>query len=237
LSDFKQIYSSRAEDYERLVEREDYRGKIKQALVRVQPLSGLDVVELGAGTGRLTCLLAPEVKHIEAFDISDHMLAVAKNKLFQGGFANWHLGVADNRQLPLKTATADLALAGWSLAHSVAWYPESWHHEIGQALAEMARVVRPGGTIILLETLGTNREEPLPPTPELATYYHWLEQAHRFRRNWIRTDYAFDSVQEAAELTRFFFGDEMADDVLAKGSSIVPECTGIWWRTTDRQQQ
>ena len=43
--------------------------------------------------------------------------------------------------------------------------------------------------------------------------------------------YEQSSVEEAADLTRFFFGDEMADDVLAKGDPIVPECTGIWWRT------
>jgi hypothetical protein len=46
----------------------------------------------------------------------------------------------------------------------------------------------------------------------------------------LRTIYRFASVQEAAELTRFFFGEEMAADVLEKGKQIVPECTGIWWR-------
>jgi hypothetical protein len=51
-----------------------------------------------------------------------------------------------------------------------------------------------------------------------------------FQRNWIRTDYRFTSVQEAVALTRFFFGDEMAQEVLANDSLIVPECTGIWWR-------
>jgi hypothetical protein len=94
----------------------------------------------------------------------------------------------------------------------------------------MARIVRPGGTIILLETLGTNRQTPRPPTPELATFFDWLENAHGFRRTWIRTDYRFASLQEAVELTRFFFGDEMADDIQARGSPVVPECTGIWHR-------
>jgi len=34
----------------------------------------LDVVEFGAGTGRITRLLAPEVQSIRAFDASEHML-------------------------------------------------------------------------------------------------------------------------------------------------------------------
>jgi hypothetical protein len=95
----------------------------------------------------------------------------------------------------------------------------------------MERVSRPNGTLIILETLGTNREDPRPPAPGLAQFYHWLEGDLGFKHTWIRTDYRFASVQEAAELTRFFFSDEMAADVLEKGKQIVPECTGIWWRT------
>jgi ubiquinone/menaquinone biosynthesis C-methylase UbiE len=159
------------------------------------------------------------------------MLSVARKKLIQSGLGNWRLGAADNRRLPLKARTADLVIAGWSLGHSVAWYPDTLRREIGRALAEMARVLRPGGAIIILETLGTNRQSPHPPTPGLADYYDWLENAHGFRRTWVRTDYRFASAQEAESLTRFFFGDEMADDILAGNSAIVPECTGVWHRT------
>jgi len=233
LADYRHIYNHQADLYERLVAREDQHGNIRPALARTRPLSGLAVVELGAGTGRITRLLAPEVKRITAFDISPHMLSVAERKLSRSGLRNWRLGAADNRCLPLKNHAADLAIAGWSLGHSVGWYPESWRHEIGRTLAEMARVLRPDGTIILLETLGTNRETPLPPTPGLAALFDWLEKEHRFQRFWIRTDYRFASVEEAGDLSRFFFGDEMADAILAKGSPIVPECTGIWWRVAD----
>jgi hypothetical protein len=51
--DYREIYSRRAEEYDRLVTREDYRGNILQGLAAIRPLSGLKVVELGAGTGRL----------------------------------------------------------------------------------------------------------------------------------------------------------------------------------------
>jgi ubiquinone/menaquinone biosynthesis C-methylase UbiE len=231
VTDFTTIYNSQAEDYERLISREDRHGNIKPALARIRPLAGLEVVELGAGTGRITRLLAPEAGHITAFDRSTHMLSVARRELAKIGRSNWRLAAADNRSLPLKSGSADLAIAGWSLGHSIGWYPAGWRQEIGRALAEMTRVLRPGGTIILLETLGTNRRTPQPPAPGLEEFFNWLEREHHFRRTWIRTDYRFASVQEADRLTRFFFGDAMADDILAKGSPIVPECTGIWWRT------
>jgi ubiquinone/menaquinone biosynthesis C-methylase UbiE len=234
MTDYRTIYTSQAEKYERMISREDHQGNIKPALARIRPLDGLEVIELGAGTGRITRLLAPEVSRITALDGSTHMLSVAQRELTNSGLGNWRLAAADNRFLPVKSNAADLAIAGWSLGHSVGWYPTSWRQEIGRVLVEMKRALRPGGAIILLETLGTNQATPRPPTAGLAAFFTWLEREQGFRKTWIRTDYRFASVQEADELTRFFFGDEMADAILARGSVIVPECTGIWWRRTEQ---
>ena len=231
MTHFKRIYREQADQYERLVSREDYQENIEKALKKILPFDNLDVIDLGTGTGRLTLLLSPYVRHIVAFDISPHMLSVAKSLLEGSGHFNWDIAAADNRQLPSPPQTADLVIAGWSLGHSVGWYPDSWKQEIGRAIMEMQRVQRPGGTIIILETLGTNQEFPQAPTLELAAFHTWLEKENGFSRTWIRTDYQFVSVQEAVELTRFFFGDEMADDILSKDIHIVPECTGIWWRS------
>jgi hypothetical protein len=64
----------------------------------------------------------------------------------------------------------------------------------------------------------------------LKEYYPWLDDAG-FQKKWIRTDYQFESVDEAAELAGFFFGEEMADGIRKQGSAILPECTGVWWKT------
>jgi hypothetical protein len=94
----------------------------------------------------------------------------------------------------------------------------------------MGRAVGAGGTLLILETLGTGQETPRPPTEGLARYYELLEQTHAFQRRWARTDYAFDSPQQAADRLRFFFGDELAGRVLDEHLTIVPECTGFWYR-------
>ena len=228
-TDFKAIYAAQAEKYDQLVAREDYQGNILPALAKIRPFAGIDVVELGAGTGRLTRLLAPQVRSIYAFDASPHMLAVAGARLTAAGWSNWALAGADNRRLPLARATADAALAGWSLGHSVSWYPQTWRRQIELALAEMRRVCRSGGTIILLETQGTGHTTPRPPSPGLAAFYRWLEREQGFRATWIRTDYCFVSVDEAADLTHFFFGDELAGEIRRDHLTLLPECTGIWW--------
>lgn len=226
--DHRDVYQESAEAYDRLVAREDYQQHILPALNAIRPLAGLDVVELGAGSGRLTCLLAPIVRSILAFDLSPAMLAVARRKLQAGGWTNWRLQEADHRALPLADGVADLAIAGWSICYTVTWYQENeaWRAELGKALAEMRRILRPGGTIILLETQGTGEMTPSPP-PHLRDYYAALAAAG-FTSSWIRTDYRFMSAAEAETLTGFFFGSDMLARIGAQAQPILPECTGLW---------
>lgn len=53
--------------------------------------------------------------------------------------------------------------------------------------------------------------------------------AQRFGATWIRTDYRFESLDEAERLTRFFFGGALADEVVRRKWITLPECTGLWW--------
>ena len=56
-------------------------------------------------------------------------------------------------------------------------------------------------------------------------------QGNLFSRVRIRTDYRFESLAEAGDLTRFFFGDALAGRVAGEGLVTLPECTGMWWLT------
>ncbi len=230
--DFHAIYASPAGavQYDRLVSREDWLGNIPAALRRICPLDGIDVVEFGAGTGRLSRLLAPLVRSLLITDRSPAMLGVAVERFQALGLHNWRAAVADNRRMPVASGCADLAVAGWSFGHFTGWHPTTWRDEIGRAVMEMMRVLRPGGTAVILETLGTGRETPLPPTHDLAAYYAFLEHEHGFAVDWIRTDYRFETLVEAETLTRFFFGDALAAWVAAEKRLTLPECTGVWQR-------
>jgi ubiquinone/menaquinone biosynthesis C-methylase UbiE len=228
MPDHEKIYKEQADEYERLVAHEDYQENIFPALRQIRPLEGLDVVELGAGTGRLTRLLAPVVKTIQAYDVSADMLEVAAAKLRESGLQNWQTGVADHRELPVDDQSADLAISGWSICYTASGYEEGWQREVGKALDEMKRILRPGGTIIILETLGTGYETPTPPD-EVKDYLAFLEQEAGFSSTWIRTDYLFESLEEAKELTSLFFGEGMVGSIISTDPVILPECTGLWW--------
>jgi ubiquinone/menaquinone biosynthesis C-methylase UbiE len=224
----KEVYQRYADQYERLVQREDYQGNILSAIESYCPLDGLDVVELGAGTGRLTRLLAPYVKSIEAFDASAHMLEIAETSLREMGVHNWSTEVADHRQIPVEDACADLVISGWAFCYLAVWGGDKWKSALEDGLHEIERILRPSGIILLIESLGTGTEKPRPPE-HLGRYFDWLAEAG-FERGWMRTDYRFESLEEAVELSTFFFGEEMGQQVQKKNWQILPECTGIWWR-------
>ncbi len=228
MPDHETIYKTQADQYDLLVSREDYQHNILRTLQAIRALDGLDVLELGAGTGRLSCLLAPLVRSIQLLDISPHMLEVASAKLAASGQRNWQTQVADHRKLPVADQSANLVISGWSICYAVIENQQVHEEALDQILDEIQRVLRPGGTVIILETMGTGFDLPHPPD-FLVPYYDLLRQK-RFDSQWIRTDYHFESLDEAEAISRFFFGDELADKVRQEQWVILPECTGIWWK-------
>ena len=223
----RKIYQTDGDRYEALISREDHQGNIMKALVEIVDPNGLDILDLGAGTGRLAVMLAPRAKSMRAFDASDEMLRVCRQRLEASGLSNWKVEVADHRQLPVEDGSADLVVSGWSVAYLAVWNPETWRDELEKWLGEMKRVLRRGSYIILFESLGTGNESPIE-LEHLKEYYPWLNEAG-FQKKWIRTDYMFESIEEAEELSRFFFGNDLGDKVKANNWAILPECTGVWW--------
>jgi ubiquinone/menaquinone biosynthesis C-methylase UbiE len=224
----KSIYEQGADQYEQLISREDYQANLLPAIQNVLPLDNLRVVDLGTGTGRLLRLLASHLAGIIGLDTSMPMLKVARHELLRAEQTDWLLGLADHRRLPLAFHSVDLLVSGWSICYLAVWQPDTWRVELELALAEMRRVLRPQGTILLLETLGTGRSSPKPPA-QLEAYFAWLDEKG-FAHIWLRTDYYFHSRLEADELTHFFFGDEMRSRLIDGPMGVtLPECTGLWW--------
>ena len=228
MSGEKQIYDEGAVTYQKLIQREDWQGNIDRAIQQVLTPDGLDILDLGAGTGRLTRLLAQRARSIAAFDASAHMLALTEGFLRESGLHHWQTGVADHRHIPLADASIDLALSGWSFCYLAVWGGDAWREALQNGLDEVWRILRPGGTFIIFETQGTGHETPHPPETLLG-YYDWLA-AQGFQTTWFRTDYRFESLDEAVELSAAFFGEEMGREVRQKNWQILPECTGIWWK-------
>jgi ubiquinone/menaquinone biosynthesis C-methylase UbiE len=230
MTDHHTIYQQEAERYDHLVMREDKDGNLLPAIQSIVSLAHIDVVELGAGSGRLSTMIAPLVRSQHAFDASAAMLAVAESKLRALGLSNWHTQVADHRQIPLPDQCADLIISGWSICYLNDKERADWQTPFTEALVEIKRLLRPGGTILIIETEGTGVSTPQPPD-SMQRYLAWL-RAQGFAFEWARTDYKFISWDETRALVPFFFGDGMLSACYEEGNSVIlPECTGLWhWR-------
>ncbi|MDH5490867.1 MAG: class I SAM-dependent methyltransferase, partial [Myxococcales bacterium] len=89
-------YRDRARDYHRLVMAEDCEGNLRGALEGNLLLAGARVVEVGAGTGRLTRLMLDGGAEVYAFEREASMLRLAREYAPGARFA-----LADARRLPV----------------------------------------------------------------------------------------------------------------------------------------
>jgi ArsR family transcriptional regulator len=130
------------------------------------------VGDLGCGTGRATELLAPHVRRVVAVDASEAMLVEARDRL--RGCENVELHRAELEELPIRDAELDAALLILVLHHIAR--PQ-------EALAEVARVLSPGGKLVILDMVPHERSEYRTEMGHAwlgfaATELHdWLEQA------------------------------------------------------------
>lgn len=143
----KEFFSSEAGQWDHM--RDDLFG----AGFYLQGLPGLldetwTVGDLGCGTGHVAASLAPFVAQVIAVDGSEAMLAEARRRL--AGCDNVQVLHGDMEALPMEDATLDAAVVALVLHH----LPDP-----GRALAEMARVMRPGGRILVIDMLPHHRED------------------------------------------------------------------------------
>ena len=103
--------------------------------------------DLGCGTGRASEAIAPFVARVIAVDASAAMLQAAKKRLQP--FDNVDLRRGDLEALPIDDALLDAATLMLVLHHVT---------EPARALAEVARVLKPGGRLILVDMLPHDRE-------------------------------------------------------------------------------
>ncbi len=106
------------------------------------------VADLGCGTGQLAAGLAPYVRQVIAVDGSPAMLEAAKRRL--GETANVSLRAGELARLPIQDGACDAAMLMLVLGYL---------SEIDGVLGELARILKPGGRVVIVDLLPHDREE------------------------------------------------------------------------------
>ena len=114
---------------------------IRDGAIAAAGLTAGDIAaDVGTGTGFMIQGLAPLAAKVHGFDQSPEMLAVARRNL--ADFRNVELIEASGQNLPLVAGSLDAVFANMYLHH----VPDP-----SAAVAEMVRVLRPGGVLVLTD--------------------------------------------------------------------------------------
>jgi ubiquinone/menaquinone biosynthesis C-methylase UbiE len=104
------------------------------------------VLDLGCGAGHVSFAVAPAAAEVTACDLTSSMLETVQAAARERGFANIHTQQASAEQLPFADASFDWVLSRYSAHH--------WRN-VPRALAEVRRVLRPGGRVCFIDVVGS----------------------------------------------------------------------------------
>jgi ArsR family transcriptional regulator len=143
----QQFFASTAGQWDRV--RDDLFGRdfLLRAIVGLLP-SHWTVGDLGCGTGAASAALAPHVAHVIGVDGSSEMLAAAASRLEAFPHVDLRRGALE--ALPIDDATLDAAMLILVVHHVPA---------PADALAEAARVLKPGGRLLVVDMAPHEHEE------------------------------------------------------------------------------
>jgi phosphatidylethanolamine/phosphatidyl-N-methylethanolamine N-methyltransferase len=154
----------------------------RRAIARLQPATGERVLEVGVGTG-LSLPLYPAGCRVTGIDISEPMLERARERAGASGRADVSLRIMDAHALQFDDRSFDAVI----VPYVVSVVPDP-----PRVMAEVARVVRPGGRVVVVNhfrsDLGLVRAIERMATP--ASW--WLG---------FRLDLPLEAVTDVAGLT------------------------------------
>src|SRR5580692_10003265 len=124
--------------------------EVEAALLHLVPEDAGRLLDIGTGTGRVLELLAPRISRGLGIDASKAMLALARSRLSRAGCAHCAVRLGDMYRLPLADASFDLVVLQMVLHYA---------EDPAGVLAETARVLRPGGTAIVIDLASHDRQD------------------------------------------------------------------------------
>jgi SAM-dependent methyltransferase len=118
------------------------------------------VLDIGAGAGHTALALAPHVRLVVLTDPVQAMLEAARRVFEQAGVDNAEFMVATAEQLPFDNASFDIVTTRLAAHH---------FDDVPLAMREVARVLRPGGAFVFVDTLA-------PEDPQSAAFQDEVER-------------------------------------------------------------
>jgi ubiquinone/menaquinone biosynthesis C-methylase UbiE len=141
------FFKDNATEWERIRSLHAPEAEVEAAILRLLESAPIEaLLDAGTGTGRMLELLSPHIGRGVGLDVSPEMLAIARDRLARAGARNCQVRLGDVYRLPF--APGDGA-QGFDavLFHQVLHYLD----DPGSAVAEAARVLKPGGRMVIAD--------------------------------------------------------------------------------------
>jgi ubiquinone/menaquinone biosynthesis C-methylase UbiE len=146
----ERYFESHARDWDELRSLHVAESEVEAAIARALDGAGIGrLIDIGTGTGRMIELFGREAEHALGVDRSPEMLRLARVKLAEAGLEA-DLRQGDMYALPLPAGSADTVTI-----HQVLHYAQ----QPAAAVAEAARLLAPGGRLVIVDFAAHEREE------------------------------------------------------------------------------
>ncbi len=155
------------------------------------------VLDVGAGDGYTAERLNGDGRIVVAMEPDPGMVAAERSLI-------WASGVAQD--VPFHDDSFDAAYSTWAFFLS-GTSPEV----LAAGLAEVQRVVRTGGLIVVIDNAGGDEFTSLTDRPLSGDPSWWVDRG--FEHRTLRTSFRFDSLEEARELLEYYFGEGVREKV------------------------
>lgn len=202
----------------------DPDGLIEQAMASVADWSGLDVLDLGCGSGFHLPRFAATAARVYGVEPHPALLRLAARRTRSLEQVRLLAGTA--QAVPLPDASVDIAHARWAYFFGPGCEP---------GLRELARVVRRGGTAFVVDndatrsTFGAWFRRGYPMVDPSAVERFW--SAHGWTRVPLDVEWRFEERADLEAVVRIELRPEVADAVLAEHSgTMVDYAVNLWWR-------
>ena len=140
----REQFTRQADAYARMRQATDQRAL--EGLVGLAGVGPTDhVLDVACGPGFLTMAFAAAAARVVGLDATDAFLALARAEAARRGLANVEFQAGDAQALPFPAASFDVVVCRAAYHHLE--HPE-------RVLAEMRRVARPGGRLLIADMLG-----------------------------------------------------------------------------------
>lgn len=206
----------------------DPAGLIETAMAAISPWDNKVLLDLGAGTGFHIPRFHARARQVIAVEPHDQSRGRAQTRVAELGLARVSVIDGSAERLPLRDASVDIVHARFAYFFAPDCEP---------GLAELARVIRAGGTAFIIDNDMSHgifaswlqRSSWVPTKDGAAVERFWAE--HGFTLVRIASEWRFDSRDDLEAVVRLEFPSELAEQILSEQTGMrVEYCYSLYHR-------